>query len=144
MEPQGTPDSGAPRGLQEGAITRIIGVFPAVQAIYLFGSVARGEAREQSDVDLAILAEREVDPVLLWETAQEIADAVGREVDLLDLRAVSTVMRMQVISRGERIFSRDTMAAEIFEDFVFSHYALLNEERKAILDEVAERGNTYG
>jgi len=144
MEPQGTLDSGAPRGLQEEAIARITGVFPGVQAIYLFGSVARGEAREESDVDLAILAEREVDPVLLWETAQEIADAVGREVDLLDLRAVSTVMRMQVISRGERIDCRAPMAAETFEDFVFSHYALLNEERQAILEEVLERGSTYG
>jgi len=144
MKPQGTPDSGAPRGLQEEAIAQITGVFQEVQAIYLFGSVARGEAREESDVDLAILAEREVDPVLLWETAQEIADAVGREVDLLDLRAVSTVMRMQVISRGERIDCRDKMAAEVFEDFVFSHYALLNEERQAILDEVQERGSSYG
>ncbi len=119
-------------------------MFPAVQAIYLFGSVACGEAGAQSDVDLAILGEREVDPVLLWETAQEIADVVGREVDLLDLRAVSTVMRMQVISRGERIHCQDAMAAETFEDFVFSHYALLNEERQAILDEVRERGSAYG
>jgi len=144
MERQGTPESDAPRALQEEAIARIIGAFPEVQAIYLFGSVARGEARDQSDVDLAILAERAVDAVLLWETAQEIADAVGREVDLLDLRAVSTVMRMQVISRGERVDCRDEMAAETFEDFVFSHYALLNEERQAILDEVSERGSTYG
>lgn len=70
----------------------------------VFGSQARGTPRQDSDLDLAILALGYIDPNLLWSLSNEIANLVNCEVDLLDLRAASTVMQYQVISTGKTVW----------------------------------------
>lgn len=68
----------------------------------------------------------------------------GRDVDLVDLRAASTVLRARVIAEGERLFcAAESLCAE-FEDVAFSAYARLNEERRAILQDIQQRGSVYG
>jgi len=71
---------------------------PDLIALYRFGSQAKGSARPESDVDLAVLAHHPIPALRLFELAQELAAQLHRNVDLLDLRSASTVMRMQVIS----------------------------------------------
>ena len=122
-------------------VARLRERIPALLGVWLFGSRAADSARTESDVDLAVLAEAPLDKVALWETAQDLALLLGRDVDLLDLRHASAVMRMQVISKGRRIFCSDFRRCEAFEDFVFSDYARLNEERAEIL---ADRLATHG
>ena len=53
----------------------------------------------------------------LWSLSGELADVAGCPVDLLDLRAASTVMQYQVITQGVRWWARDAQAA-IFESAV--------------------------
>ncbi len=53
-------------------------------------------------------------------------------------------MRMQVISKGQRIYCSNEQSCEMFEDFVFSDYARLNEERAGILEDIGQRGAVYG
>ena len=53
---------------------------------------------------------------------------------LVDLRAASTVLRMQVVANSRLLFDRDPAARERFEDYVFASYARLNEERRAIVE----------
>lgn len=71
---------------------------PGAMAIYLFGSVASGEAGPESDVDLAVLNDGALDPVALWDIAGELTGIVHRHVDLVDLRRASTVMQHQVVT----------------------------------------------
>lgn len=78
-----------------------------------------------------------------FELAQELAARVHCDVDLVDLRASSTVLRMQVISTGTCLFSADAAARRRFETYVFSAYACLNEERRDILKRVREEGRIY-
>ena len=66
-----------------------------------------------------------------------------RDVDLIDLRAISTVMQMQVLSTDDCLFSGDDRAREWFEMVVYASYARLNEERSGILDDVRTRGLVY-
>ncbi len=42
------------------------------------------------------------DPLLLWNLASDLADMAGCPVDLLDLRAASTVMQYQVITTADK------------------------------------------
>jgi hypothetical protein len=65
-------------------------------------------------------------------------------VDLVDLRAASTVLQMQVVSSGELLFEGNALERQRFEMLVFSSYARLNEERKAILQRIREEGRVYG
>lgn len=117
---------------------------PEVIAVYRFGSSVSGHARSESDLDLAFLAPRALPPLERFEIQERLASALGRSVDLLDLRAASTVMRMQVVSKGQLLDAADPAEKERFEDFVFSSYARLNEERKAILEQVLREQTVYG
>jgi len=118
---------------------------PNVLAVYVFGSVAKGEANAESDLDLAVLADCDTLPVMhVWELAQTLAKGAGMDVDLIDLRAASAVMRIQVIAEGKRLICTDEDACAVFEDLVFSDYARLNEEREGILADIQQRGSIYG
>ncbi len=117
---------------------------PDVSVIYLFGSFAKGEVLETSDIDIAVLGSRPNDNVKLWTLAQKLSSLCGHDVDLVDLRLATTVMRIQIVAEGEHLFDDGNPESVLFEDFVFSDYARLNEERQGILQDISSRGNIYG
>ncbi len=117
---------------------------PDLIALYRFGSQAKGSARPESDVDLAVLARHPIPALRRFELAQELAAQLHRDVDLVDLRSASTVMRMQVISTGECLDAPNESARREFEMYVYSDYARLNEERREILKRVSASGFIYG
>jgi predicted nucleotidyltransferase len=127
----------------ESAVAYIKRTVPALLVVYRFGSEAQGTARPGSDIDLAVLARNRLAPNMLVGLQQDLAMILHREVDLIDLRAVSTVMQMQVLSTGECLFSGDDRARELFEMVVYASYARLNEERSGILEDVRTRGSVY-
>lgn len=102
-------------------------------AVYLYGSFAENRARSDSDVDLGILAARPVDPSRLLDVAGDLSIELGRDVDLVDLRAVSPVLQVRVVVDGVRLFETDSLARQRFEMQALSAYARLNESRKEIL-----------
>ena len=82
-------------------------------------------------------------PLQLWELASQLADVVGCPVDLLDLRAASTVMQHQVIMQGTRLFARSP-GAGLFECFVLSEKTALDAARAGVLGDIARQGKVYG
>ncbi|MGL4762234.1 MAG: type VII toxin-antitoxin system MntA family adenylyltransferase antitoxin [Sarcina sp.] len=115
-----------------------------VSIIYIFGSFARNEVREDSDIDIAFLCDKEINEYECFMKGQEIADAVKREVDLIDLKKASTVFIAQVVGTGKVIYCNDEVKRGYFEMRALKEYALLNEERKVILDRIKESGTVYG
>jgi len=115
-----------------------------VRAIYIFGSYADGTATDKSDVDIGLRCRAEIPLEKFWELSSAIESRLNCKVDLLDMIQISTVMRMQIVSKGIRIYSAEHYEAETFDDFVFSSYARLNEERSGILKDIAKRGRVYG
>jgi len=111
--------------------------------IILFGSAAAGRMRDDSDVDLAFLSERSLDEYEVFIIAQELANELGRDVDLIDLSKASTVFKAYILGTGKIIYSSDENKKHEFQINTFKEYALLNEERKVILDRVRERGGIY-
>jgi uncharacterized protein len=128
----------------EQVITCLKGEVPALQAVYRFGSQAQGTAHSESDVDLAVLARNRLELGLLGGLQQDLAVILNRDVDLVDLRAASTVMQMQVLSTGECLFCGDVQARDLFEMIAYASYARLNEERAGILEDIRTRGSVYG
>ena len=114
-----------------------------VDVIYLFGSSVKNTMREDSDIDIAFLSEKSVDPYDLFILSQKLADLVGREVDLIDIKKATTVFQTQIISTGIVIYSRDEKKRAIFEMITYKSYARLNEEREEILDKIKESGSIY-
>lgn len=118
--------------------------FPRLQGLYLFGSVASGQDNRESDLDLAVLLPEAADPVALWECAGEIGLVVKRHTDLVDLQAASTVMRVQVISNGQRILTLEEQACQEFEMLALSMYVRFNDERQGIIDAIRQDKRVLG
>jgi uncharacterized protein len=130
--------------MEKRMISALLAAIPNCQAIYRFGTWMTEDERPDSDIDLAVLPSAPLEPVFRWELAQRLAIEARRDVDLIDLLRASTVLRMQVVAHGQRIYCADLNRVEVFEDYVYSGYARLNEERREILADVRERGNVYG
>ncbi len=116
---------------------------PDLIAVYQFGSAGTPAMRPDSDLDLAVLNAHPEDPVAVWELAQRIAEVVGRDVDLVDLRRASTVMAAHVVSEGQRLLCTDAEQRAAFEAYTLSDYARLNEERRGILEDIRKRGRIH-
>ncbi len=112
--------------------------------IILFGSQAKGTFREDSDIDIAFLSEKECSSYELFMVAQQLASELGREVDLVDLKKASTVFKAQIVGTGTVIYCLDESKRILFQMRTFKDYALLNEERAEILNKIRQRGTVYG
>ncbi|HIJ84540.1 MAG TPA: nucleotidyltransferase domain-containing protein [Magnetococcales bacterium] len=127
------------RSLLEGLRQR----FRDLLAIYAFGSRVSGNAGPESDLDLAILVEGKADSVALWHLAGELGDLTGCPVDLLDLRAASTVMQHRIITTGERLWARDHQA-DLYESFILSEKTALDEARAPLMAIIQREGTIHG
>ena len=90
---------------------------PGLLAIYAFGSRITGNATPDSDLDLAVLVAGHADIITLFNLSSDLADLAGCDVDLVDLRAASTVMQHQIIQTGVRWWAKDHQA-DLFEIYV--------------------------
>jgi hypothetical protein len=68
---------------------------------------------------------------------------LGKDVDLINLRQVSTVFQKEIIMAERRIFYADAYAADEFEMLALSRYQKLNEERAEVLAEGLRSGRFY-
>ena len=107
---------------------------PDVRLIYLFGSQADGSSTPSSDIDIAVLLEKKLDPVARFDLEQTLAIELNQDVDLVDLLTASTVLQNQVIMHGSLLFGSENEQTK-FEMQVMSMYQHLNEERADILRE---------
>lgn len=124
-------------------VTTLLTAFPETLAIYAFGSRISGMAGADSDLDLALLVPGYADPLRLWELSSQLASALGCAVDLLDLRAASTVMQYQVINQGRRLWAKGIIPG-LFECFVLSEKTALDAARAGLLSDIAREGRVYG
>jgi len=113
--------------------------FPQLQLAILFGSLAEGRERVDSDIDIAVLADSELDAGLRMRLINTIAGLTGRAVDLVDLRRVGEPLLGEVL-RGRRILGSDESWAALLSrhlidaaDFGPLQRRLLAERRRAWL-----------
>lgn len=116
------------------AIAARFGSGVSLQAVHLFGSAARGELHRDSDIDLAILVDAPLERLALYEAAQDVAVEIGRDVDLLDLRSLPTVMAANIVAEGRMIACQDRTAAEEFAMRTLTEYVLFNEIRRPAVE----------
>ncbi len=84
-----------------------------VLGIMLFGSWARGEANERSDIDLCIIAPEVEDKASLWREA--ISEPRNSRYDVRIFELLPLYMKMAVIEEGVVVYSRDVL--DLYEYF---------------------------
>ena len=131
---------------KESLITLLQQRLPCLLAVYAFGSRIENQglsARSDSDLDLAVLLEGYGDPMTLFNLSGSLADIAGCTVDLLDIRAASTVMQYQILTLGTAWWRKDVRAG-LFEAAMLSEKMALNEARAGLIHDVEQRGHVYG
>jgi len=63
----------------------------------VFGSVARGEASEKSDIDLLVRFSKPISLLSHIAVEDRLAEALGRKIDLVTEEALSPYIREQVM-----------------------------------------------
>lgn len=94
-----------------------------VSLVYLFGSRARGEALEGSDIDIGILfregvSDKDQDQILL-----EMGSTLERAADLVPLNQATSLLKYEVVSEGKILVQNITDEERIgFELGVYREY----------------------
>ncbi len=115
---------------------------PHTLAIYAFGSQVQGAAQADSDLDLAVLVAGYAPPLLLWELSGELADLANCPVDLIDLRAASTVMQFEVLRGARRLWAAG-IEADLFECYVMNEKLQLDASRAGVLADIRREGRVH-
>jgi predicted nucleotidyltransferase len=130
------------QAIDEAAIARLVEeLFPEAMGVWLFGSFAHGRSRADSDLDLAVLPDRDIDPNQLDRRAEALAELLSRDVDLVDLRRAGTVLRHEAVIGGRRIAARDPFTCDLFDTAVIAMLQRLNEGQREHLEDIARRGH---
>ena len=129
--------------LPDGPLVQTIRArLPEAFSVYAFGSRMNATASAQSDLDLAVLVPGYVPPLALWDLSSVLANLVQCPVDLVDLRAASTVMQFQILTTGRVLWSCG-LKADLFETYVLSEKLDLDYARADLLEDIARNGRIY-
>ena len=128
----------------DSIIKVVLEYYPNAQGIYLFGSYMTEDEWPDSDVDIALLlppgkAGKER-TLAMNECSIALANLLGKDVDLLNARTVSTVFQKEIISKGRLLYCADQYAVDEFEMLTISYYQKLNEERADIISSALADG----
>lgn len=141
VKPDITP---AHHPLDDTIVTHLRETVPGLHAIYRYGTAGGVYERTESDIDLAILADKPLDMTEQIQLGTQLMRRCGRDIDLNDMRALPLGLKLQIILDGARLYATDIAAAEEYDSRVLSDYVRLNEERREILNDIAQRGRIYG
>lgn len=110
-----------------------------LEALIVFGSVARGRAHSESDIDLAALFRTRPDSVALLEAGADCERLLGRSVDLVDLTVASPILAMQVMRDGRCVVGAESHALAEFRAILPSRYFDLKRVRAPAEAALADR-----
>lgn len=100
---------------------------PALAAAWVFGSMGRGDAREDSDLDVAILLKDRQATALtqrraLQDLAARLEQASGRPVDLVVLGLHDPIIAHRVLREGRLVLDADPERRIDFTSDVLARY----------------------
>ncbi len=76
-----------------------------VSSIGIFGSMARDEASEKSDIDLLVKFDKRKSLLGVVRLERELTEALGRKVDLVTEGAISPYIRADILRDMEIIYA---------------------------------------
>ena len=103
---------------------KVLKAHKEVSAAYLYGSVARGQARKGSDIDIGLLLSRGYEPEPMYEAhlSLELEKALDADTEAKVLNGGGLIFLHQVLKHGMLLFSRDEKARIDFETDTYSRY----------------------
>ena len=79
---------------------------PDLELAMVFGSTVSGNAKPDSDIDVAFYPRHPLDHQVVQRLSDQIALATGRPVDLVDLSSSDGALLRQILRTGKILFSK--------------------------------------
>ena len=79
-----------------------------VEAIYLFGSYAKGNAKPISDIDICVLTKRDIPK----RVKEEILSNSSKKIDISLFWDLPPTIRFRVLKEGKLLYKRDEMVLQ--------------------------------
>jgi uncharacterized protein len=77
-----------------------------VSMVGVFGSMARGEAKKRSDIDLLVRFSKRKSLLATVRLERELSEALGRKVDLLTEAAISPYLRERILKELQVVYEK--------------------------------------
>jgi predicted nucleotidyltransferase len=75
-----------------------------VSMVGIFGSMARGDSKKKSDIDLLVRFSKRKSLLAVVRLERELTEALGRKVDLLTEGALSPYLRERILSEMRVVY----------------------------------------
>ena len=114
------------------ALQHAIEQHPDIQLAYIFGSLAKGTARPESDADIALQTTMPLTPASKMKLIEDFAQITGRPIDLIDLRHVGEPLLGQILQHGIRVKGSNSQHAEMMKKDLFDSADFLPYARRML------------
>lgn len=87
-------------------VTRLVDICRRndVSMVGIFGSMARGDSKKKSDIDLLVSFSKRKSLLAVVRLERELTEALGRKVDLLTEGALSPYLRERILSELKVVY----------------------------------------
>ncbi len=79
-----------------------------IEAIYLFGSMAKGSVKPFSDIDLCVLTEKDISK----KVKEEILSNSSKKIDISIFWDLPPTIRFRVLKEGEILYKKDDLTLQ--------------------------------
>ncbi len=96
-----------------------------IQAIYLFGSQARGNANRDSDIDIAVLLEAdytEKSGAIKIQLYEELIKAGLDNIDLVILNQASALLKYEVVKENSLVYKKNDFNSASYQSLMIRKY----------------------
>lgn len=127
----------------QNILPELVGRFPMIDVLYLFGSRASNKAKEESDLDLALFIDQTnytPDPLLDLKIGMYFEEQTGTKTDIIIMNNVSPVVQHEVLKTGQRLYEKDSKKRAYYELIAFKSH----EDAKYYQDLRRKKGKTRG
>ena len=119
----------------QAAIEQVLARHPSIVVAILFGSPATDRSRNDSDLDLVVASATPLDPQIRIQLIEELAAALGRPVDLIDLTQNHGPLLQQILTKGRLIICTDrTRYADLLLRVVYEETDVMPYYRRILAE----------
>ncbi|MDZ7784336.1 MAG: nucleotidyltransferase domain-containing protein [Halioglobus sp.] len=100
----------------------------------VYGSLATGQARLDSDLDIAVAGDQPLDADRKMALIRGLARVCGRAIDLVDLTTVGEPLLGQILNGGKRLLGNNRHYAELVTRHLFDQADFLPYRERLLAD----------
>ena len=115
-------------------IQKVLAQHGGIRLAILFGSLAKGRATPESDLDLAVLMDVPLSAETKMALIGDLSQAMGRPVDLIDLSVTGEPILGQILKYGVRLLGSDTDYAELIKRHLFDEADFMPYRRRILAE----------